>query len=490
MDRRTFLQNASATAAALSLPSTLLAARPAAARRPNLLFIMADQWRRPAFSYTGQEPVKTPNLDLLAAHSVVFNRAYCTVALCSPSRSSMVTGLFAQTTGVLTVTTPLRKDTPTIAHPFNDAGYSTGYIGKWHLGGGGPLTPVAPDLRGGFQYWLGSECSHHNFQMEHTDTAGNLVNTKGYVPDLETGYAIDFIQKNKARPFFLFLSWAPPHPGTALPTPTNYEPMEEVYSAPKADCDLYHDVLPTRPNVSMDFDSAPHTRHVLSNPGVPPAAGYYGAIAAIDRNVGKLLATLDAEGLRDNTIVVFTSDHGEMMMSHALFGKKVFWEESIGVPFMVSWPGVIKPAHCDELFNGPDIAPTLTALAGLKMPQPVEGRDFSPALHGQAFTGPDATFSAYFDEQRPDVPTIHSWRCIRTKNYSYAVIGSIFPAQAAKYVAGTKVPVTRHLFDMEADPYQLHPIDVAKEGASIAAELGVKLRAHLTAHNDFFAQLV
>ena len=169
------------------------------------------------------------------------------------------------------------------------------------------------------------------------------------------------------------------------------------YAAPKEYTDLYYDAKLTRPNVKP-IRMNPNAQHILSKPDVPPAAGYFGAIASLDRNMGRLLQTLKDEGLSDNTIVIFTSDHGEMMTSQGLFGKKVWWEESVGVPFMVNWKGRVKPGHCDELFNGPDIAPTLLTLAGLKPQNGMEGLDFSPAVLGRKMTGPAEIYTAMFSE--------------------------------------------------------------------------------------------
>ena len=495
MNRRTFLQKASATAAAATLAQRGLAGP--TPQQPNVLFIMADQWRVPGFSYRGEDPVKTPVLDALAKQSMVFNRAYCCSAVCVPSRGGIMTGKYPQTSGIVG-RSAIKPNETSIAKGFRAGGYTTGYIGKWHLAGPQPRKPVTPEFRGGFEYWMGNNCSHDNFQMHHTDTEGKDVTRRGYVPDMETDYAIDYIKANKAKPFLLVVSWAPPHPGT-LPPPPGFTGDQVVdgengfYAAPKEFTDLYKDVKVTRPNVK-EIKATGHDARVMSVPGVPPPAGYFGAMASLDRNVDKLLKALEAEGLSKNTIVVFTSDHGEMMMSQGLFGKKVWWEESVAVPFMVRWPGKVPAGKCDELFNGPDIAPTLLSLAGLK-PQPaMEGKDFSAAARGKAMVGGhEEVFTSMFDERQFEA-SIDGWRGVRTKKYSYAVVGGKGESKAAGGKRGGGVPampraegpVVRYLFDMDADPYQMHPLD-ASSANPVAEQLRLKLKGWLVAHKDPFA---
>ena len=504
MDRRTFLKTASAAAALAANAQAAPTTRP-----PNVLFVMADQWRRPAFGYRAEDPVQTPVLDAFAKESMVFTRAYCCAPLCVPSRGGMFTGRYPQSTSIIGRST-IKPDETSIAKGFRAGGYTTGFIGKWHLAGPQPRKLVMPEYRAGFEYWMGNNCSHDNFQMNHTDTAGKLVDRRGYVPDMETDYAIDYIKANghgRAKPFLLVVSWAPPHPGTLPPPPGFTGNQAEdgetgYYAAPKEYSDLYHDARLTRPNVKP-IRMNPNAQHILSKPDVPPAAGYFGAIASLDRNMGRLLQTLKDEGLSDNTIVIFTSDHGEMMTSQGLFGKKVWWEESVGVPFMVNWKGRVKPGHCDELFNGPDIAPTLLTLAGLKPQNGMEGLDFSPAVLGRKMTGPAEIYTAMFSELQFGA-TAEGWRGVISKKYSYAVDGpkarahgapvnrraaengAVASSQAAPPATG---PVTRYLFDLDADPYQLHPLDTS-DANPVAVDLRTKLKDWLVARKDPFAELV
>lgn len=452
---------------------------------------MADQWRRQACGFMGEDPVKTPNLDALAAQSMVFTRAYCAAAVCTPARGSILTGRYPQSNGIINNGTAMHKDETTIAHVFRNEGYSTGYIGKWHVAGRPPSRPVPPGERGGFEYWCGNNCSHDNFQMHHTTGVDTPVTSRGFVPDLETNLAIDYIRRTRERPFLLFVSWAPPHPGTAPPDGNSgvnspYEaeakaenPEAGVYAAPKEFTSMYTGVKLSRPNIA-DVRMTGHVKRLYSNPDVPPPAGYFGAITALDRNLGRLMRALEAERLRENTIVVFTSDHGEMMMSHGLFGKHVWWEESISIPFMVNWPKRIPAGKCGALFNQPDIMPTLLSLAGMGVPDTVEGRDFSPALRGKRVVGPEATFVSIFDERDPKLDAAKGWRCIRTAKYLYAV------EAGRRSAPGT----AKYLFDMEADPYQMKPLDVSGGKNPVAQELSAKLRAWLVAHDDPFAKLV
>ena len=469
--------------------------------RPNVLVVMADQWRRFALGFMKADPVNTPNLDAFAAEGMVFTRAYCSAAVCTPARGSIITGRFPQTTGIINNGSALRKSEVTIAQAFKAGGYTTGYIGKWHIAGRPPGKSVMPDERGGFEYWCGNNCSHDNYQMHHTTGVDTPITMQGYVPDLETDYAIKFLQKKKDKPFLLFVSWAPPHPGTSAPglevaggNEDESSDKSKVYAAPKEYTTPYKNAVLHRPNVSTDFNASKHVKNLFSDPAVPPIAGYFGAITALDKNFGKLMRTLDETGLRANTVVVFTSDHGEMMMSHGLFGKHVWWEESISVPFIVRWPQEVPVGTCDVLFNQPDIMPTLLGLADITIPKTVEGTDFSPALRGQPMEGPAETYVAIFNERDAAGSNGEGWRCIRTKKYMYTVeVPKTQKAKKGKKSSengGGPAGITKLLFDTEKDPYQMKPIDVSHSDNSIANELGEKLRGWLEQHHDPFAKLI
>ncbi|MDQ1473697.1 MAG: hypothetical protein QOJ99_5177 [Bryobacterales bacterium] len=357
--RRHFLQS-----------SALAAAGRGKTRPPNVLFILPDEWRAQSTGYSGDANVVTPVLDRLATQSINFENAVAGTPVCCPARASLMTGQYPLTNGVFINDVELQPNSPTLAEVFSRAGYSTGYIGKWHLYGspdgnyGRRLAPITVDKRKGFKYWKACECSHeynHSLYNEGDDTGPKYC--PGYDADSQTDDACRFIAGHAAskEPFFLFLSLGPPH----FP----YETAPDRYRSQYAERPVRF-----RPNVP----------EVHRKEAEPILRGYFAHMAALDACLGRLLSTLDRAGIADDTIVIFTSDHGDMMWSQGITTKLHPWDESIRVPFLLRYPrglgrrgrGVATP------INQPDIMPTLLRLAGLQVPAGVQGIDYSGLARG------------------------------------------------------------------------------------------------------------
>ena len=428
--------------------------------KPNVIIILADQWRAQSTGYGGNTDVMTPNLDRLAAQSVVFNTAVAVMPVCTPYRASLMTGQYPLTHGVFYNDKPLPNKAVTMGELFKQAGYQTGFIGKWHLNGhqnGEPMfsardKPVPKNRRQGFDYWKVREVTHDYNDSYYFDENDRKQFWQGYDAFPQTDSAIAFVKSRKNNPFLLVLSWGPPH--------------NPYQTAPQAYRDLYKGKpITVRPNVPEPFRDS--TRKVLAN--------YYAHCTALDKAAGDLLDALQREGLADNTIVVFTSDHGDMLLSRGVFRKQRPWDESIRVPMLIRYPAQLgtEKRVIDRPINTPDILPTLLGLSNLPIPESVEGHDFSGALvNRKTALLPDAALIML------PVP-FHEWnfmhdgreyRGIRTERYTYA-----------RDLTGPWL-----LYDNQADPYQLQNLIGKTEHKAIQTRLDKRLTTELRQRKDAF----
>jgi len=377
--------------------------------QPNILFVFADQMRGMDMGCAGNAQVHTPNLDRLAAEGTLFRRAYANIPVCGPSRACLLTGQYPLTHTVIANDLPLPEEAVTVGELFRDAGYRTGYIGKWHLDGipREKWTPPGP-RRHGFEFWAAYNCSHDYYRLaKYYRDDPQPVEVEGYEPVVQTDLALEFLAEPDPRPFCLFLSWGPPHD----PYPMVPEEYRRLYD-PKS-LQLHPNVcdIPPGPNsLAKDMDC----RETVAN--------YYAAITALDAQMGRLVHHLDTFDLADNTIVIFTSDHGDMLWSQGKMKKQQPWEESIHIPFLLRWPGRVPAGHVDPtLLSIVDFAPSLLGLAGIDLPLEMQGTDLSPAMIGLEQNGPDSVFLMDIvpvDENRKQ--GLPAWRGVRTARYTYA----------------------------------------------------------------------
>jgi arylsulfatase A-like enzyme len=459
ISRRQLLELAGAKIASTALGiqafgATRLQYDPKPLAKPNLVFIFADQWRAQATGYAGDSNARTPNLDRLASESVEFTNAVSCCPVCSPFRASLMTGQYPLTHGVFLNDVPLSDQVVSIAEAYSAAGYETAYIGKWHLNGYDRTAPTPRGRRQGFKFWKAFECTHdYNNSLYYTDD-NTKVRWDGYDAIAQTKAAQDYIE-NRARntPFLLILSWGPPHDpyGTA---PAQYRKL----FADKAN-------IRFRSNVPQ----------ALRDKAAKDLSGYYAHIAALDDCLGNMLSTLQKEGLDANTILVFTSDHGDMLYSHGRCGKQQPWDECIRIPFLIRYPNLLgtEPRTVELAFNAPDIMPTLLGLSGLEIPDTVEGRDLStavlsdnPCSHDDAallvFPWPFAPFSR--DQGGRE------WRGVRTRRYTY--------------VRDLKGPWL--FYDNQADPHQLTNLCTTDSFSGIQKTLDEILMTKLRQTEDEF----
>lgn len=433
--------------------------------RPNVLFVLTDEWRGDALGCMGDDQVRTPALDGLAADGLCFERAYTPYPLCTPARGSIQTGCYPLQHRAITNSNnkiPLSRDRETIAERLSAAGYRTGYIGKWHLGGKiAEAGYVPPDERRGYDDWKGFDTGHqHHKGHPHFDEDGDVTWEEGYQPDLQTDIALEFLDDaaDAAEPFFLFLSLGPPH--MPFRAPAAYREMYDV------------EELELRPNVPTGPDA-------FDNPYAGPyhddpretLAHYYGMITSLDDNVRRLREGLAERGLAEDTLVVFTSDHGEQMGSHGRWGKNVAYEESIHVPLIMTHPDRIEPGRAvDGLVNLVDLMPTLLGYCDVSVPADVQGVDYSGYLTAPAADRDDDDLADEVYIQNG--LAYNGWRAIRTDRYLLAIDSDL---------------ETRHLFDMAEDPYQQEDLgDVDPERHDVPLnELRDRLVAAAFRYDDY-----
>ena len=420
MLRRTFLQTA--------------LARPP--RRPNVVFVFPDQWRAQAFGYRGDPNARTPAIDALARESFDFSNAVSGLPVCSPYRASLMTGQYAVRNGLVVNDVELRPNGPTLGQCFRASGYETAYIGKWHLHGSPEgkferrLAYIPPESRLGFDYWKVCECTHNynrSLYYEGNDPAARYWD--GYDAIAQTRDACDFIRARAGRnnPYFLMLSLGPPHD----PYGTAPEQYQSLYRGRE---------IKLRPNVPQSNAAE----------AVKSLRGYYAHMAALDDCIARLREAVDAGGQAGDTLFVFTSDHGDMLQSQGLHHKQQPWDESLRVPFLVRYPRLLgrRRRRSSTPIDAPDIMPTLLGLAGLPVPESVQGRNFAPLIAGREKDQPDAAallnLPVSFSVVRRQ--GFAEYRGLRTPRYTYV-----------RSIHGPWL-----LYDNHSDPYQMRNLVAAQ----------------------------
>ncbi len=375
----------------------LLAASAAAAapRPPNVLYVMSDMQRAYSMGCYGDTNARTPNLDALAREGLRLDAAISTTPVCCPYRANLMSGQYAHHHGMMSNNSEFKPTVKCLAESFRDRGYATGYVGKWHLGGG----KKSSDPTYGFPP-PNTPYGIYHFERDPAPT---------------TDIALRFIDEKSrtGAPWMLFVSWIWPH--------TPYQGPGELRQ---------------------------HFSRISLPPNVPPGAprefaaaslpDYYGMIEALDGEMARLLAGLAKAGVADDTIVVYTSDHGDMIGSQGYKAKRWPYEESARVPFLMRYPRRLPAGRVmADPFGTPDVYPTLAGLAGVPAPAGLDGVDFSAFFTGQAAQPPRDY--VYLEMAYAFVPW-PGWRAIRTRDRMYA----------------RTVDQPWLLFDLAKDPWEMN----------------------------------
>ncbi|MEP4077348.1 sulfatase [Haloferula sp.] len=394
--------------------------------RPNFIFVLTDDQRYDAVGVVQREQgeqarfpwFETPHMDRLAREGVRFRNAFVTSSLCAPSRAAFLTGVYNHLNGIVYNNIPFPDDSVTWASLLREKGYRTGYVGKWHMGnqsGHRPGFDHSASFDGQGKY------GNQTFLVDGTSTP-----TKGWVDDVATDFAIEFIRENKEKPFALQLSFKSPH-GPCKPPSRLKKRYEGEYCRPAANEDFH-----------PPYDMSDTTEPPYKMGEVDRRLNRFRCIQGADDNLGRLLDALDELKIADNTMVVYASDNGYYMGDHGLKDKRTAYEESMRIPLLVRFPQMArKGAVEDAAVLNIDLAPTILDYAGVKAPEEMQGSSWRPLLADGDSSGWRESFFYEYFERAGNAPTIYA---LRTPKY--------------KLVTYPGKPEWNQIFNLETDPYE------------------------------------
>lgn len=424
--------------------------------RPNIIVFFTDQQRHDTTGVGGCGLGLTPNFDRMATEGTHLAHSFTCQPVCGPARSCLQTGLYATQTGVWKNGFALKDGLRTLADHFNEAGYDTGYIGKWHLMPHTYHGPVPREGQGGYQEWLGAnllEFVSDAYDCNLWDEDGQPHKLPGYRVDAQTDAAIRFLGQTRENPYFLFVSYLEPHHqnhSDNYPAPPGYE---QKYAGAR---------LP--PDLAALGGSAP--QHW---------PGYCGMVKRLDEALGRLIDALRSLGQLENTVILFTSDHGNHFKTRNAEYKRSCHEASIHVPTALRGPGFEGGGRIDELVSLVDLPPTLLDAAGIEVPPEMVGRSILPLLRGT----PEP---AWPEEVFVQISESHTGRCVRTARWKYSV-------RCPEMTDGGK-PVSQpdaevyeddFLYDLQSDPWEQTNLIGLPPFREVVADLRARLVRRMVA---------
>ena len=460
--------------------------------RPNILIIYPDQMRSDAMGCAGNKVVKTPNIDRLAQEGMHFTEAYTSYPVCCPFRASVLTGKYAQGHGMVQNHFPLRGDQRFLGDMMKEAGYQTGYIGKWHLEGGPKPGFVPKDRRFGFDHFIGFNRGHEYLKSVYFDDGGTPHFSKRYEPDYQTDQLIDFIDsamsKDADKPFFGYVSYGPPHFPNNMPDHwrSMYDPADMDLRAGVPNMELQRQVQERRLTEFCGGETkAAHHSHAAydTKPAGEPEteaeirqfmAEYYGMISNIDWNIGRILNHLDKSGIADNTMVIFWSDHGDMLGQHGSFCgiKNQAYRAAMQVPFIIRYPKRVQAGQKTTAMVdvGVDLMATLCDMLEMTLPEEAHSISYLDVLDGTSDTGRDAIYYQLFKQQDGNVGeyTPYAQRGIRTKDWLYV----------------RHKDCRADLYDLQADYLEQNNLVDDPAYSALMDEFDARIDAHMKATND------
>jgi arylsulfatase A-like enzyme len=425
-------------------------------RPPNVLVFLTDQQRWDSIGAYGNPMGLTPNLDRFAAEGVRFEYAFTPQPVCAPARSSLQTGKYPTTTGVVRNGLVLKDNETTLPMLFAKRGYDTGYIGKWHLSKG-PENQVPLARRGGYdQFWLASNALEMSSVPEEGtlwDRDGRAVNFNNqYRVDALTDHTVNFLKQKREKPLFLFVSHLEPH----------FQNSTNTFIAPKGYADRY------RNNFYIPPDLAPFHGDWKSQ--LPE---YYGIIARIDEQFGRILAELRSQGQLDNTIVAFSTDHGCHFRTRNAEYKRSCHEASTRIPLIVRGPGFRGGKTVSQLVSTIDLPPTLLDATGAEVPAAMQGKSLMNLVRGEAGGWRNEVYIQMREEALG--------RALRTEQWKYCVFD---PTASDPRQPWSEHYQERHLYDLREDPNEIVNLAGRTDTKDIAAELRAKLIARIVENGE------
>lgn len=419
-NRRDFLKSVGLGAASLAMPGCVVGGE-RAVRRPNIIFILTDDQRYDAMSCAGHPWLKTPNMDRLAGEGVLFENAFVTTSLCSPSRASFLTGCYAHTHEVfMNNGRDPNPSIPIFPQLLRKAGYRTAFIGKWHMARTNSPRP-------GFDHWV-SFSGQGRYDKNNLNVDGEIVQSEVYITDELTNYAVRFLKRKHDGPFMLYLS----HKAVHGP----FKPAERHEN-------LYSDIeIKSQHNPNDNLATKPEWGRKMDRNWKSQIRNYMRSLAAVDESLGRVLETLEAEKMMDNTVIIFAGDNGYFHSEHGgMWDKRAAYEPSVRIPLLMRYPPLARGGtRCDAMVLNMDVAPTLLELAGVGVPGKMQGQSWLNVMNGRP--GRESFLYEYFEEvdRRFKRPTVLA---VRTKRWKYVT-----------YPLSDKL--TDELYDMKNDPEELN----------------------------------
>jgi arylsulfatase A-like enzyme len=493
-------------------------------KKPNILFIMADDHAARAISAYGSGLNSTPNLDRIANEGMRLDRCYVTNSICTPSRAAILTGTYNHVNMVTTLDTHIDNRLPNVAKHLRSGGYQTAIFGKWHLGEGPLHEPT------GFDAWSVVPGQGDYFDPVMIDRNGARME-KGYATDIITDKCLDFLgQRDPDKPFFLMCHHKAPHRSFEphsryrhlysdgnLPVPETFFDDYSNRAAAAAAAKMrirsdmtYKDLGLVQPEGGDEvgelllagwpqrkvpeikegeelrlIDGATGENYVFTDPQELALfkyqrylMRYLQTIAAVDDNVGRLLDYLDAQGLRDNTIVIYTSDQGFFLGEHGWFDKRFMYEESLQMPFLIRYPdGIEAGVKASQIATNVDFAPTFLDYAGLPVPSYMQGKTMRPILEQTANERDEGLAYHRYWMHKDEFHNAFAHYGVRDARYKLIYWYNEPLGQPGAF-AGDEPPEWE-LFDCQEDPFELHNRAGDPRYSSIFEKMLAKLDAHM-----------
>lgn len=440
--------------------------------RPNIIVIVVDDLRWDELGVAGHPFLETPNIDGLAREGAFFTNAFHSVPLCSPNRASILTGQYPSRHGIIdnVARNRMSHHLATFPQALQDDGYETAFLGKWHMGND-------PTPRPGFDQWVAIPGQGRTLNPELYE-GGRIHEVPGYITDVLTDRAVEFIQRDREAPFFIYMGHKAIHPDAVqlddgsvdLSVPRGYVP------APRHQGRYEEKVFPRRRNnigSLRDLEGKPALQHALTVKNSKEVVEEFGEeeldpgssdetirrraemLLAVDEGLGRIVETLEVEGLLNDTFILFTSDNGFFYGEHGLsLERRLPYEESIRTPLIIRYPTLVRAGEeVDHLVASVDIAPTVLEVAGAPVGDHIQGQSFLPSLRGSPTGARSSVFVEFFTYENPFPWLLDmDYRAIRTERY--------------KYIHWMQYPDWGELYDLEEDPFEVRNLmdDPAMEG--------------------------